>query len=390
MTKQDSLQKKIEARGLSLYFHFPFCKSKCNYCSFYSLTGCAHLKKQYITALVTELKLRQSLITTDIKPATIYFGGGTPSLFAPDDYATLISVIEKEYGIFSGAEITLEINPADIDNPDILQIYAGTGINRFSIGVQSFADQELEMLGRRHSAAQASRVLTYLAANDFNFSIDIISSLPGQTNQEHLQNIQKALEFKPSHLSIYNLQLEEGTRLYQDVEAGALPEPEEEVDELNYRRTERLLQDNGYKHYEISSYCLPGYRSRHNSLCWRLVPYLGFGPAAHSFYKLMRTANEPDLFKYIDILTENELPPARIIGLSHKDAQAEYMFLGLRLQAGIYKKDFKNLFSKSLATLYGPEIKGLVKEGYLKETPTQIKLTNKGKLLANYVLAEFI
>ncbi len=391
INSKQELLNKFRKRGLSLYFHLPFCKSKCSYCDFYSLTGKSDLKEKYIQALINELELSGERFSNLYpEPSTIYFGGGTPSLFSPADFNLIIEKVKSYFSLKLGSEITIELNPADIVSKERLIEYREAGINRFSLGVQSLNDDELRLLGRRHDGNKAREVIRYLKEMEVNFSIDVISSLPGQDNSDYLASLKELLKYKPNHFSIYNLQLEEGTELFDSVNNGKLPEISEEVDAMNYKMTDEILKDVGYNHYEISSYALPGYQSAHNSSYWRFIPYLGLGPGAHSFIELNRVENLKDLDSYVRLSTKNSEPSREVIELDIQDLRSEFIFLGLRMDQGISKSEFSELFGVAIGSFYNDRINKLEDEGLIKNYDRVIKLTDQGKLFANKVFLTFI
>ncbi len=391
INSKQELLNKFRKRGLSLYFHLPFCKSKCSYCDFYSLTGKSDLKEKYIQALINELELSGERFSNLYpEPSTIYFGGGTPSLFSPADFNLIIEKVKSYFSLKLGSEITIELNPADIVSKERLIEYREAGINRFSLGVQSLNDDELRLLGRRHDGNKAREVIRYLKEMEVNFSIDVISSLPGQDNSDYLASLKELLKYKPNHFSIYNLQLEEGTELFDSVNNGKLPEISEEVDAMNYKMTDEILKAVGYNHYEISSYALPGYQSAHNSSYWRFIPYLGLGPGAHSFIELNRVENLKDLDSYVRLSTKNSEPSREVIELDIQDLRSEFIFLGLRMDQGISKSEFSELFGAAIGSFYNDRINKLEDEGLIKNYDRVIKLTDQGKLFANKVFLTFI
>ena len=391
INSKQELLNKFRKRGLSLYFHLPFCKSKCSYCDFYSLTGKFDLKEKYIQALINELELSGERFSNLYpEPSTIYFGGGTPSLFSPADFNLIIEKVKSYFSLKLGSEITIELNPADIVSKERLIEYREAGINRFSLGVQSLNDDELRLLGRRHDGNKAREVIRYLKEMEVNFSIDVISSLPGQDNSDYLASLKELLKYKPNHFSIYNLQLEEGTELFDSVNNGKLPEISEEVDAMNYKITDEILKAVGYNHYEISSYALPGYQSAHNSSYWRFIPYLGLGPGAHSFIELNRVENLKDLDSYVRLSTKNSEPSREVIELDIQDLRSEFIFLGLRMDQGISKSEFSELFGAAIGSFYNDRINKLEDEGLIKNYDRVIKLTDQGKLFANKVFLTFI
>lgn len=385
------LLNKFRSRGLSLYFHFPFCKSKCSYCDFYSVTGRSDLQEEYIKALIIELELSgEQFSSLYPEPSTVYFGGGTPSLFSPADFSLIIEKINSSFGLKIDSEITIEINPGDINSRERLLEYKEAGINRFSLGVQSLNDAELRLLGRRHDATKAREVIEYFQDIGVNFSIDVISSLPGQNSSDYLASLKELVAYKPNHFSIYNLQLEKGTKLYNSVLKGDLPAISEEIDARNYQKTDEILKSAGYNHYEISSYALPGYQSAHNSAYWRFIPYIGLGPGAHSFIELNRVENQKNLEAYINLIDNKQNLTQELIEPDIKDLRTEFMFLGLRMDRGILKEEFKKLFGETVEYFYNKKIRDLINKGLLKSSDRVIKLTDRGKLFANKVFLAFI
>lgn len=391
INSKQKLLNKFRNRGLALYFHFPFCKSKCSYCDFYSLTAKSDSKEEYIKALTAELELSGKKYSNLYPvPSTIYFGGGTPSLFTPADFSLIIEKVKSCFGLKLDSEITIEINPGDIDSRERLLEYKKAGINRISLGVQSLNDDELKLLGRRHDSNKAREVIEYLKDIEINFSIDIISSLPGQSSLDYLASLKELVRYKPNHFSVYNLQLEKGTKLYNAVNGGLLPKISEEVDAINYKMTDKILKSAGYKHYEISSYAVAGYQSKHNSSYWRFVPYLGFGPGAHSFIEFNRVENLEGLDSYLGLGTNKYKPDQEVIELELKELRSEFMFLGLRMTRGILKEEFRDLFGESVEYFYNKKLRGLIDKRLLKSSDKAIKLTERGKLFANQVFLVFI
>lgn len=278
-----------------LYIHTPFCKSRCSYCAFFSTTR-LETASQYIRCLCREMELRGA---ADI--STVYIGGGTPSTLTAQQLHQLFSYINKVYRVGKNAEITLECNPDDV-TPEFANVITMLPVNRVSMGVQTFCDDRLRFLHRRHNADQVSAAMDYLHnAGISNISIDLIYGFPGQTLQDWLSDVDHALQLGPQHLSAYALTFEEGTALHRLLEQGKIAEADEELSRSMYYSTIDRLVSHGYEHYEISNFALPGFRSRHNSSYWDHTPYIGLGAAAHSYDgKRIRQWNPACLDTYMD------------------------------------------------------------------------------------------
>ena len=371
-----------------LYIHIPFCKSKCNYCDFYSIKYNDEKKQQYIEALSKEIELyTDRLRNKTVK--TIYFGGGTPSVLSPKKVEHIINKITSNFNLIDDIEISMEANPASLNLEKIIK-YKEAGINRLSLGVQSFLNKELKFLGRIHTSKEAVKTIEQVKKYFDNFSLDIIFALPGQKLEDFKYSLNKAINFKPVHLSLYNLQIEEDTPLYNRLEAGEIEPISEKLDYQMYNFAIKRLKDIGYQHYEISNFAQAGYRSQHNLLYWQYKPYLGLGPSAHGFNGKKRYYNIIDLNSYLNVLSKDKLPIKKKINLSRDDLISEMMFMGLRLIEGVSKKDFQERFNVSIHDKYGETIKKLKKDNLLKESDKKLYLTKKGINLGNISFAEFL
>lgn len=277
-----------------LYIHVPFCESKCAYCDFYS-TPNHSLRDSYVPTLLNELQRRRDEIP-QARFRTVYIGGGTPSSLPLRDLSRLLDALP----LADASEITVEVNPEDVDS-ELATMLAGSAVNRVSMGVQSLADSELQLIGRRHSAARAIEAYHTLRDNGIrNINLDLIFGLPGQTLESFHRSLEGVLSLNPDHLSAYSLMLEPGTRLYARMIAGKFRETDDEISDSMYRLLCRETANCGFEHYEISNFAKPGRHSLHNSSYWNLTPYLGLGPGAHSFDGAIRRYNPPSLKKYIE------------------------------------------------------------------------------------------
>ncbi|MGM0436981.1 MAG: radical SAM family heme chaperone HemW [Bacillota bacterium] len=372
---------------LGLYIHIPFCVEKCSYCDFYSLKYKKSLFAKYLNSLKKEIKLYSSNINAKIK--TIYFGGGTPSLLRPEDVKEILEIIKKDFSILKNVEITLEANPNSL-NKEKLKGYKQAGINRMSVGVQSFNDKELDRLGRLHNSKKAKKTIKEVSGIFSNYNFDLISAIPEQSFENWKNNIKLALKYDPPHLSLYNLQVEEGTLIHKQINNKVLKPVSQEIDAKMYQYAIKKLSEANIKQYEISNFSKEGYLSKHNLIYWKYEPYLGLGPSAHSFSSKTRFSNYTSLKKYIAILKENKLPLKNYNNLSLEERMSEKIFLGLRLMEGINFEDFYQTFNKHIDNVYEEEIEKLISKGLLIKNNKNIKLSEKGKFLGNQVFLEFI
>lgn len=373
--------------SLSLYIHLPFCRKRCNYCSFVSYAGRESDIPSYTLALETEIDLRR---VPEAEIATIYFGGGTPSLFPVNNLLEILETIKGNYSIQEDAEITLEANPGML-SPDYLQSLRAAGVNRLSIGVQTLDDPELLLLGRIHSSGEALEAIEQAKQAGFNnVSVDFIYGIPGRTLVKWEMMLRKIVKLGAQHISLYGLTLEEDTPMFEQVKRGELVAPEQDSLASEYETAEEILADAGYTQYEISNWSLPGYESRHNMAYWERVPYLGLGVAAHSFLDKRRMANTSDLDEYLGCLQTGVLPPQTVETITEPDALSEALFLGLRLNKGVEAGDIDGRFGIDLFSRFSEEISELVSLGLLERDGDRIKLTPRGRLLGNEVFIRFL
>ncbi|MEW6186770.1 MAG: radical SAM family heme chaperone HemW [Thermodesulfobacteriota bacterium] len=337
-----------------LYLHVPFCRHKCPYCDFYSTTD-----RSLIPRLLAALE-KEAAYYRDQFPSfdTLYLGGGSPSILSGDQIESLLARIRDRFSFDPEAEITIEVNPNDLD-PDKIKDLSRAGINRISLGVQSFDDQILHFLRRRHTAAEAEETVYWIRQAGFkNMGMDLIYGIPGQTINQWLADLEKAFTFRPEHLSCYQLTIAQGTLFGGLKEKGALQPLSEEEEADFFLSTSAFLKQHGYIHYEISNFALEeNYFSRHNQKYWQREPYLGLGPSAHSFRDNRRWWNIRSLNKYCRALEGGEPPPEGQEELSEEQVRLETISLGLRTRAGL---DLEALGihwnrEKTLTTLLGNE-----------------------------------
>jgi oxygen-independent coproporphyrinogen-3 oxidase len=379
---------------LSLYLHYPFCLRKCLYCAFNSIDVAPCTPDDYGNGLLREMELRCRALEFDGTAVTLYFGGGTPSLMDPSLTARLIETAAKLFHLAADAEVTLECNPGTVTR-DRLAAFRAAGVNRISLGVQSFNDDLLRSLGRIHSAREARDA--FHAARDAGFcnvGIDLIHSLPCQTAAMWRDDLLQACALGPEHLSVYGLTIEEGTPFFLLEQEEKLTLPDENESAVMYETATELLEAHGYEQYEIANFARKGYRSAHNSGYWVRRPFLGFGAGAHSFlrspgYGVRFSAPErPE--DYLRSLAGGILPVAETRTLSRREAMAEYLFLGLRTSDGISLEQFQREFSVSFEEAYGDSCAELFSAGFLEVRDGFLRLPPKARIVSNQVFVRFL
>lgn len=377
----------------SIYIHIPFCIQKCLYCDFLSFPAGEDGRKSYLDALHAEIKA-ESQQYHNRKINTIFIGGGTPSVLRPEQTQKLFETIRDCFHVAPDAEITTELNPGTITE-EKLNTYRRIGINRLSIGLQSADNGELKKLGRIHTWQDFTACWQMARDCGFaNMSVDLMSGLPGQKEASWESTLQQVcnLPEPPEHLSAYSLIIEENTPFYERYhengpEASQLPDEDE--DRLMYHRTRTLLEEYGYRRYEISNYAKPGYVCRHNEACWRRMDYAGFGLGASSMVDNIRWKNETSMEAYVKALNHGKSVKQDIQPLTRTEQMEEFCFLGLRLSEGISRRAFEAAFGVSLEKIYGSPVKKLKEQGLLTED-SRIRLTEYGTDLGNYVFTHFL
>ena len=367
-----------------IYIHIPFCKSKCAYCNFFSLASESKIS-DYVEALKKEIVIRKSYLGDEMIK-TIYFGGGTPSLLSVKNIEEIISLIDKNYEIISSPEITLEINPDTIDR-EKMSLLKQLGINRMSVGIQSFHDDDLMYLGRRHDSRHAMQVLDDLKQVDFEkITLDLIYGMPTLTDEKWNKNLDIFFSTGISHLSAYALTIEPKTILGQRIEKGDLQDVGEEETVRHYDILIEGTKEKGFEHYEISNFAKPGYYSQHNSIYWKDEMYLGLGPSAHSYDGRSRQWNVSNLSKYIQLVGNEGCFEKEILSL--EDKFNEYVMTSLRTSWGCniekierdYGISYKNHFLKNIERHLDSDI-------MIKNDNTFV-LTDKGMLFADGIAAD--
>lgn len=386
-------------KELELYIHIPFCVKKCLYCDFLSAPATDEIKDSYMKALFAEIAGRADEYRS-FSVSSVFIGGGTPSAVDSDDIVQLMKLLYEKFTFEDDAEVTIEVNPGTVDEPDFRKYYEA-GINRLSIGLQSADDRELKALGRIHDYSQFLEAYDGAVAAGFeNINVDLMSDIPGQSIESLRDTLYKITHLapRPQHISAYSLIVEEGTPFYEMRERGELDIPDEDCDRIMYEETKKILNEAGYSRYEISNYALEGYRCRHNCGYWSRKNYIGFGIGAASLFENTRFSNSRDIEKYVKDpcgCRENE------IILSRQDCIEEFMFLGLRMTDGVSFDEFERTFGNSLDDVYSGVLRKNMEDGLLCEKTSghdtvsgkkgrRVALTDKGVDISNYVLAQFL
>ena len=396
------MSEHIRSGLVSLYLHFPFCERKCRYCDFLSGPAGEETRKEYIDLLCREIELRAHEINAPAENTaavdTVFIGGGTPSLMSPAQAARVMDTIRSCYHVLPDAEISMEANPGTVD-PEKLRGFRAAGIGRLSIGVQSFDDSELRLLGRIHTAAEARE--TFFAAREAGFdniNLDLMSALPGQNIETWSHTLEAAVSLGPEHISAYSLIIEEGTPLASLLDAGKLPDlPSEEEDRRMYHFTKQFLASKGYRRYEISNYAKEGYECMHNCGYWTGHEYLGLGLGASSYLDGERFKNPDEMDEYRKaVMNMNDHNSAETMRrerqkLTKKERMEEFMFLGLRMTDGVSEPEFERRFGVNPEDVFGSVLHRHLQQNVICRTPDhRISLTEYGLDVANYVMADYL
>ena len=368
----------MKRKPLELYIHIPFCKKKCNYCDFLSAPASKPRRQEYMQALMTEIMIWSGAAYDNHEVKSIFIGGGTPSILDPEQIGTLMRMINIYFNVSKSAEITIECNPGMV-NKDKLMAYRAEGINRLSIGVQSFDDELLQLIGRRHNAEQARQAVAIAQEAGFdNISIDLMYALPSQTMQQWQSDVAQALQLGVQHISSYGLIYEEGTVLTTLLDHGIVEAVDEELEMQMYDYLVEQLTANGFIHYEVSNFALPDCESKHNSSYWNNTPYIGLGAGAHSYNGEQRQWNISDLDTYIQQANAHQLQP-ETERLTEEQRHMERIMLGLRTQQGI-----------SQEWVHMDAAQPYIQQGLLTEKAGRLMATTKGFHILNRIIEDLL
>lgn len=423
-------------RQAGIYIHIPFCERKCTYCNFNTTDFFEGLAARYVDAVKEEIiwwgrrleeqkTVSAGTAANRIEVDTIYFGGGTPSIVEAEQLASLVEACRAAFEVNRDAEVTIEINPSTLNRPK-LEAWLGGGINRASVGVQSFINRELVSLSRTHTAETARRTIDALREAGFNnVSLDLIAGLPDQTLKDWESNLRDALELRPEHLSLYLLEVKEGTQLFSQIKRGQRPAPDDDLAAEMYRLMCEATRGSGYEHYEISNFALlsgaadpcwtaeassclgepqstkagkntsaPGeaglLRSKHNLKYWTGAPFYGMGCGAHSYDGRARWVNTFKTEHYIEKVTLSGHAIGERHELSADERAADALFMGLRLRQGIDLADFRAEYEVDVLKRYAEEFPALLSSGLIELNEGRLMLTEAGRLLSNEVFVHFV
>ena len=366
-----------------IYLHIPFCKQACHYCDFHFSTSLKN-KQRVVDAICKELVLRKDELTDEVK--TIYFGGGTPSLLSEEELSKIFKTIAENFIVSKEAEITLEANPDDLSEEKLLQLSKST-INRLSIGVKSFFEEDLKLMNRAHNAGEAWESIQLSKQYFSNISIDLIYGIPEMTNQRWLQNLEKAFELNVPHLSCYALTVEPKTALKTFIEKGIVPPVEDEVAQEHHQILVSETEKRGFVNYEFSNFGEPSFESQNNLAYWQGKPYLGVGPSAHSYNGRTRSWNVANNSKYLKALDESSLPIERET-LTKNDRYNEYVMTRLRTMWGIQLEEVEKLFGKKHLEYLLMQAQLHIKNNFLIMENNTLKVTKKGKFLSDGIASD--
>lgn len=372
-------------KEISLYIHIPFCLKKCRYCNFYSVTHNSKSVPEYIRTLAKEIgrfRGNNYLVTS------IYLGGGTPSLLSFEQLFSIFSAIIDSFKISKDAEVTIETNPATVTKQKA-KGWRILGINRVSIGAQTFIEDELQILGRLHSASDISKSFECILSNcTENISLDFMYGISGQTQNSWEESLHKAVELQPKHISSYCLSLEKGTPFFEMKDQLSLPD--EDTQQKMYYSMVSFLEANDFQQYEISNFAIDGYESRHNISYWMGKEYLGFGAAAHSFYNMTRKENIADVQRYINAIQNNQSVVKSKKEISGREYISDLIFLRLRLRTGISLTALRNQYGFDVKKEYRNTINKFSQHGYLTIEGDRLKLSRKAFFVSDEILSEFV
>jgi oxygen-independent coproporphyrinogen-3 oxidase len=371
-----------------IYIHIPFCKKRCIYCDFYSTTLDNTWKKEYITALCQEIQQRKEELKNETI-TTLYFGGGTPSQLNIDDFKIIFDTLKNNFSLSNCEEITLEANPDDINATYLKQIKT-LPFNRISLGVQSFHNEMLQQLNRRHNATQAIEAVKACQKYGFtNISIDLMYGLPGQTLKDWEKDIQQAITLNPTHISAYHLIYEENTTLWKLREEKKVTETNEELSLSFFATLIKKLKTAGFEHYEISNFAQPNYASKHNSSYWEGIPYLGLGPSAHSFDGEYRKWNISNIKTYIDKIKKGE----SILEIEESTLYTRYndfIITALRTAKGLNLKHLKHTFGKQLYQHCIKCAQPYLKQGTMQQENQRLFITPDGIFISDGIMSDLL
>ena len=388
----EPIQQLLET--VSLYVHIPFCHTRCHYCDFNTYAGMLPLREPYVRALLTEIGMAGALTKLPggkpRRSRTIFFGGGTPSLLNVSQVSRILDACYSNFAIDENAEITLEANPGTLSRDQLVGLRAA-GVNRLSMGAQSFDAELLKTLGRIHSPKDITQAVRDAQAAGFtSINVDFMFGLPGQTMRHWRETIDRALDLHIEHLSLYSLIIEEGTPFYTWTHEGRITPGDEDLCADMYEYADERLRAAGYINYEISNWSLPGFQSRHNLTYWHNLPYIGMGAGAYSSFGGRRFSNVRDPATYIRMLKAQQRPEVESETVDKAQAMSETAFLALRTAQGLHLPTFEQRFALPFTQFVGNRLRMVEEAGLLEREPEWLRLSKRGRLLGNEVFLRLL
>jgi oxygen-independent coproporphyrinogen-3 oxidase len=369
-----------------IYIHVPFCLGRCNYCAFISYPHDAEVEERYVRALSAEMRLKPTQSPVD----TIYLGGGTPSVLEAWLIERILEDARSNYEVTEGAEITIEVNPGAGDAGQFVRLRK-TGINRASLGIQSFNDAELSAMGRLHRANEAETAFRGLRRAGFsNISVDLIAGYPGQTTRSIVENLNAVFKLSPEHISVYLLEVKPGAKLHRDIRQGLIPEPDDDEQAEMYELMCRMIEEAGYEQYEISNFARLGYESKHNLKYWRDSRFIGLGAAAHGMTGRIRYSNNEDLGVYFKAIETGRPPVDQEAVLTAETRLKDALIMGARLVHGIDMIELGRRYKAPLREFILESVGDLASQGLFTIDDRFFRLTTRGRLLSNLVFSRWV
>ena len=388
----EAIQQLLET--VSLYVHIPFCHTRCHYCDFNTYAGMLPLREPYVRALLTEIGMAGALTKLPggkpRRSRTIFFGGGTPSLLSVSQVSRILDACYNNFAVDEDAEITLEANPGTLSREQLVGLRAA-GVNRLSMGAQSFDAELLKTLGRIHSPKDITQAVRDAQAAGFtSINVDFMFGLPGQTMRHWRETIERALDLHIEHLSLYSLIIEEGTPFYTWTHEGRITPGDEDLCADMYEYADERLHAAGYVNYEISNWSLPGFQSRHNLTYWHNLPYIGMGAGAYSSFGGRRFSNVREPAEYIRMLKAQQWPEVESETVDKAQAMSETAFLALRTAQGLHLPTFEQRFALPFAQFAGDRLHMVEEAGLLERETEWLRLSKRGRLLGNEVFLRLL
>ena len=385
----DEQMKPTTATARAVYIHVPFCLHHCGYCDFALVANRDHLIPQYLQALENELQAHRRIVGEAVEVDTIFVGGGTPTHLSPDTLRTLFGLIQQHFHPTKNAEISVEANPDGLDT-ERLDVLQGYGVNRLSLGVQSFDDAVLKTLERTHTGAQAIETVRRSQQWIDNVSLDLIFGVPGQTTESWQQTLEIATKLPVRHISTYGLTFEKDTPFFRREQHGQLKRTPDELERQMYLDAIRQLTDAGLRHYEVSNFARPDFECRHNMVYWNADEYFAFGPGAASYLGGIRRTNVRSVVRWLNAWQQHESAVEDAEDLSNEEKAREAIMLALRMRKGLDVTAFEQRFGLHLVDLAGAALQQHLDDGFLTQQADYVSLTTEGLLIADTIISDFL